>query len=58
MAYPLPDDIRKQAEEALKDHPEMKLLDPGTVLSIERRIFVTVQITATSLLLWLELPNR
>ena len=57
MASPLPEDIRKSAGKILKDHPHVKLVDPGTVLSVERRIFVTVQDRTTRLMLWLELPN-
>lgn len=56
MAYTLPDDIRKQAEKILKDHPHLKLVDPGTVLSMERRTFVTVRDIPSGLMLWLELP--
>lgn len=58
MAYTLPEDIRKQAEKILEGHPHLKLLDPGTVLPIDSKIFVTVQDIPSQLIMWLKLPNR
>lgn len=61
MARPLPEDVKKRAEEkCAKDYPYLTVQDPGTVYEIEGKLLVYVQ-DQNKQGLWLEvgpLPKK
>jgi hypothetical protein len=54
MARPLPEDVKKRAEEkCAKDYPYLTVQDPGYIWEIEGKLLVYVQ-DKNALGLWLE----
>jgi len=55
VATPLPDDLKKRAQEKCRNYLNIEVLDPGTVIEADGKVLVLVRDKITGNPLWLEI---